>query len=1013
MQLNTSELLAPGNEYPTGNWKWRRFNRDYWQDHPFPWREHLTEDDSKAPEMDGYKPEGVKPEPMDGAAGQGVPGMDKVFADISKIFEKAKRLSAFGRMRRLSELGAGAQKGIRGNQETIRAALTAIVQSGAAGEDMAAQIAAYVHANMVEMYEALEQLRYKVVPRGSQAAKGSDLEESAQAIMHSLAFLYSMTSRVVMRFRTEEFIPGWNQNTNPLNRRRGKFWHVDAATGKPTYYDWQAGTAENLEMFGPTMGEATPAQLSRRIATGYTGQGAYMGRWIGDQIGKRARAIPFVGDFVGDRTGDFVSGLEDRLIDKYRAGGAGQGYRGQGRYEQTIGDCTALGFRDFPDGDYLQMGTTGPLTKMEEFLPREPNGVTGGPSGMEYNGSSFMPDGTVSTRFNDPKFQVNQLINPGNPFTRSHAAMFTAGDDSSDFIIHHREYLRDVTPTTSDFETQLVLELNAGLAESFPTLAKFAQFYNEYRFEQLIVRYRSTLSAGNTNATGTLAIATIYDAGGELYENKQQMENAEFTASGKVSDVVHAGIECDQRDMPHRGNYYVRRTPLGENNSLKLYDMGKIQIVTQGAQPGVNIGDIWVEYRVRLSKLTHTMEYQPLSIGEGACVAMTYPGAVPVGQASVDAWGTPENYSRGNPYPTWVGSTMGGMLHQPGVYRWNATAVNPISAGGQGYVPGQGTMAPFDSSLRSSVPMIAGYSSTPNLGLSLFSQPPPFTVRSRSGVYEFVTVPGAIYSFAYTIQVSYVAGALNTTIVGPDGSTEDYTNVFSNSLESLTTAPIGAPENTSVLSPVGGNIPWGRLKMLVGMGGLIRPSFQNPGVGPRPIIYDVLSGVANAANTDECINSLNNMYNHYVGTGTDTQNRAFPGIMVKPFPSVVGSPQTTPSGMGWGSCVYTLGGQANCRFLTGSNQFHQHFTLVDGGQNSQNTFLIQSAVTFAADSVTGGTCSLRVSPSFPETYSNPYTVGPAFPFQLCSYTQNVGDIGSTIAASFDVGSTTVSFKRIQ
>lgn len=172
--------------------------------------------------------------------------------------------------------------------------------------------------------------------------------------------------------------------------------------------------------------------------------------------------------------------------------------------------------------------------------------------------------------------------------------------------ISHREYLMDVitSPTPGEFQIQ-AFDLNPGLPGTFEWLSQIAVNYEEYTLEGCLFVFRS-MSADALNSTnttlGTIMMATQYNMYQPNFQNKAEMESHAYSMSGKPSDDMIHPIECD----PHQSQivqFYTRNGPPPTGADLRLYDIGRFQIATQGFQAAsVNIGELHVTYQVTLTK---------------------------------------------------------------------------------------------------------------------------------------------------------------------------------------------------------------------------------------------------------------------------------------------------------------------------------------------------------------------------------------------------------------------------
>jgi hypothetical protein len=130
-----------------------------------------------------------------------------------------------------------------------------------------------------------------------------------------------------------------------------------------------------------------------------------------------------------------------------------------------------------------------------------------------------------------------------------------------------------------------------------------------YKLEGLMFQYKPTSGegAGVSNQLGKIIMATDYDPMADPFINSVQMENYQYSQSTKPSLPMKHGVETDPKqgitDMK-----YVRTGVSARDKSFT--DYGLFQIATEGIPIhgntlGVvnnNIGELWVAYKVRLSR---------------------------------------------------------------------------------------------------------------------------------------------------------------------------------------------------------------------------------------------------------------------------------------------------------------------------------------------------------------------------------------------------------------------------
>jgi len=180
--------------------------------------------------------------------------------------------------------------------------------------------------------------------------------------------------------------------------------------------------------------------------------------------------------------------------------------------------------------------------------------------------------------------------------------LFSA-DDKDDIVISHSEFLQSITPSAEGFETQFSTVLNPGLQTFAPMLAQVAQFYEEYEFIQLVFEFRSTVVDGNDNAKGTLLMATQYNPTNPLFTDEVSMDNYAHSCATKVTDSLLHGVECEERATGQSRFEYVRTGNVPAGQDPKTYDLAVFQVATQGAAANLQLGRLYVHYKVRLSKL--------------------------------------------------------------------------------------------------------------------------------------------------------------------------------------------------------------------------------------------------------------------------------------------------------------------------------------------------------------------------------------------------------------------------
>lgn len=171
--------------------------------------------------------------------------------------------------------------------------------------------------------------------------------------------------------------------------------------------------------------------------------------------------------------------------------------------------------------------------------------------------------------------------------------------------VKNKEFVKDISSSANAGAFKLeTFRINPANTTLFPWLSEIAEQFSEYRFHGLLFEYKTTsvdaLNSTNT-ALGTVIMATQYNAYEDNFTTKQFMENSTYACSTKPSCNLIHGIECAKFENPVSILYTAAGVP--DEGDLRLYDMGKFSIASQGMQAAsVTIGELWVTYDVELIK---------------------------------------------------------------------------------------------------------------------------------------------------------------------------------------------------------------------------------------------------------------------------------------------------------------------------------------------------------------------------------------------------------------------------
>jgi hypothetical protein len=188
----------------------------------------------------------------------------------------------------------------------------------------------------------------------------------------------------------------------------------------------------------------------------------------------------------------------------------------------------------------------------------------------------------------------------------------TMMDDSGDVVISHKEFVRNIVVNgEGGLQSAFALNkfpINPGLQESFPFLSQLAQNFTMYSMEGCMFQYKplSGEGGGVSNQLGKVIMTTDYDPQAEPFINSIQMENYQYSQSAKPSVGMRHGVECKKS----QGTLEMQYVRTGKSTRDKAWtDLGLFQVATEGiplpagaGNKNMIIGELWVTYRIRLSR---------------------------------------------------------------------------------------------------------------------------------------------------------------------------------------------------------------------------------------------------------------------------------------------------------------------------------------------------------------------------------------------------------------------------
>jgi len=205
---------------------------------------------------------------------------------------------------------------------------------------------------------------------------------------------------------------------------------------------------------------------------------------------------------------------------------------------------------------------------------------------------------------------ANSLMDVSAPVSSQQQISVNSTSNEGDVIIEFTEFVQNVIVTstgagTSAFSNQ-AYSINPGINNIFPWLSQLAPNFTLYEFEGLIFQYKPTsgeYGSTNSNSLGKIIMATNYDPDAQSFGNSQQMENYDYAVACKPSCGAYHAVETAPKQR-FSNQLYVRTGSTSKDKVLT--DIGLFQIATEGIYTGAAgsyvIGELWVSYKVKLSR---------------------------------------------------------------------------------------------------------------------------------------------------------------------------------------------------------------------------------------------------------------------------------------------------------------------------------------------------------------------------------------------------------------------------
>jgi hypothetical protein len=183
-----------------------------------------------------------------------------------------------------------------------------------------------------------------------------------------------------------------------------------------------------------------------------------------------------------------------------------------------------------------------------------------------------------------------------------------------------REYLGDVNGSVAFTNSQYFF--NPGLSSVFPWLSGIAPSFEEYVVDAVKFVYEP---ASASTATGTVVLSFEYDVLDPAPVDKVSALLVQDNV--RTAPWTAASLALRSQDLKKRcGDALFIRTGAVPSSDQKTYDLGVLNVSTVGQSGATTVGELWVEYSIRLSVPQRSTPLGQLIVVSGASKAAPFTG---------------------------------------------------------------------------------------------------------------------------------------------------------------------------------------------------------------------------------------------------------------------------------------------------------------------------------------------------------------------------------------------------
>jgi hypothetical protein len=226
-----------------------------------------------------------------------------------------------------------------------------------------------------------------------------------------------------------------------------------------------------------------------------------------------------------------------------------------------------------------------------------------------------------------PQFTIPRVLGSGGYKVKMNSIMSGQSNSNQVPLMHmskagkamrlrHREKILDIViPSAGNgsadkFSCRPAIRINPANDKCCPWGSRIAKNFEEWIPLGFLFEYKSFTGSSITTTTnqiniGNMMLATDYNSNNGIFTESVQMNNTEYTVSGKPTQNIIHGVECHPKQLvlPHLFTGTGNRS--GAVSDLRFSNLGNFMIATEGFQiPTASyiVGEVWVSYDVLLMK---------------------------------------------------------------------------------------------------------------------------------------------------------------------------------------------------------------------------------------------------------------------------------------------------------------------------------------------------------------------------------------------------------------------------